>query len=101
MHNIVILQTQGIDSRRYHLYALTASGVAYFLKLGDIPSYVSGSVISQSEYIEFCIQKDSKVTAVAATFGWLLLGREDGSVSCYQVGLLEQSSPGKLFAEGW
>ncbi|XP_078447817.1 SUPPRESSOR OF AUXIN RESISTANCE1 isoform X2 [Wolffia australiana] len=83
--------------RRYLLYALTASGIAYVLKLGEVSSYVSGSVISQSDYVEFDVQKDSNVTAVAAIFGCLLLGRQDGLISCYKLGLLDQSSPGFTF----
>ncbi|CAA7392045.1 unnamed protein product [Spirodela intermedia] len=90
-------EVRNVAGRRYMLYALTMSGAAYLFKLGDISTYVSGSVLSQSEYVEVDVQTDSKVIAVAATFGCLLLGRQDGSVTCYQLGILEQSTPGFTF----
>ncbi|CAA6656466.1 unnamed protein product [Spirodela intermedia] len=90
-------EVRNVAGRRYMLYALTMSGAAYLFKLGDISAYVSGSVLSQSEYVEVDVQTDSKVIAVAATFGCLLLGRQDGSVTCYQLGILEQSTPGFTF----
>lgn len=35
------------------------------------------------------------ITAVAATAGCLVLGRNDGSVGCFQLGILEPGAPGE------
>lgn len=81
----------------YLLYALTVSGVAYLLKLGDISVYASSFIFAQSEYLECNLQTHPnkvRVTAVAASTGCLLVGREDGSVSSFQLGVLDQSAPG-------
>uniref|UniRef100_A0A1D1Y398 Nuclear pore complex protein Nup160 n=3 Tax=Anthurium amnicola TaxID=1678845 RepID=A0A1D1Y398_9ARAE len=89
-----ICKDENVGGTKYLLYALTVLGTAYLFKLGDLSSYISGSVFRQSEVVEFDVQMDSKVTAMTATFGRLLLGRQDGLVTCYQLGILEQSAPG-------
>ncbi|KAG6727322.1 hypothetical protein I3842_02G124200 [Carya illinoinensis] len=81
----------------YVLYVLTVTGVAYLLKLGNISTYSSSSVFPPDELLEFNIQAFSNhgaITTVAATAGCLVVGFSDGSVSCFQLGILEQSAPG-------
>lgn len=81
----------------YLLYALTISGVAYLLKLRDIYTYASGFVFLLDELLEFNIQAYSNhgaITTVTATAGCLVVGFNDGSVSCFQLGFLDQSAPG-------
>lgn len=87
------------SSTRYPflIYAVTSSGVAYCLKLRNISSYVSYSVIPLDEVVEFNLQThpDNKpVTCVSAISGCLVIGRNDGSVSCYKLGSLDQHTPG-------
>lgn len=94
LKNLSCLCIQNASGTRYLLYAITELGTAYLFKLGNLSSYTSGSVFSQSDLVEFDVQMDLKITAVAATFGCLLLGRQDGSVTCYKLGILEQSAPG-------
>ncbi|XP_057965063.1 nuclear pore complex protein NUP160 [Malania oleifera] len=79
------------------LYALTVSGVAYLLKLKTISAYVPCSVLPLNEIIEFNMQTYSDhgaITVVAATMGCLTVGRNDGSVGCFQLGMLDQSALG-------
>ncbi|XP_068656473.1 nuclear pore complex protein NUP160 isoform X2 [Aristolochia californica] len=81
----------------YCLYILTISGVAYLLKLRNFASYVSGSIFLQNELEEIDVQAYQQlghITSVAATYGCLLVGRHDGSISCFQLGIVSQSSPG-------
>jgi hypothetical protein len=81
----------------YLLYALTVSGVAYLIKLRNISTYASSSVFPSDELIEFDIHTYSNhgaITTVAATEGCFAVGFNDGSVSCFQLGVLDQSAPG-------
>ncbi|KAK1303809.1 hypothetical protein QJS10_CPB11g01906 [Acorus calamus] len=81
----------------YLLYVLTVSGVVYLLKLKNVCAYTSGSVSSQNEFVEFAVQGDShtgRITAVAGIFGCLVIGRQDGSIVCLQLGVLDPSMPG-------
>ncbi|KAG0448523.1 hypothetical protein HPP92_027788 [Vanilla planifolia] len=81
----------------YLLYALTVSGTAYLLNLKRPFKYVPGSIFSSNELIEFSVQSsapDAKITTVAATLGCLVIGRQDGSISCYQLGVLHPNKPG-------
>ncbi|XP_043712861.1 nuclear pore complex protein NUP160 isoform X2 [Telopea speciosissima] len=78
----------------YLLYALEVSGVAYILKLRNICTYVSCSLFPRSELVEVNVQTDPQVgavTAVAATVGCLVLGRQDGSISCFRLGAFDQT----------
>ncbi|XP_059445417.1 nuclear pore complex protein NUP160 isoform X2 [Corylus avellana] len=81
----------------YLLYALTVSGVVYLLKLRNISTYASSSVFPSDELIEFDVHTYSNhgaITTVAATAGCFAVGFNDGSVSCFQLGILDQSAPG-------
>ncbi|KAE8022771.1 hypothetical protein FH972_008545 [Carpinus fangiana] len=81
----------------YLLYAMTVSGVAYLIKLRNISTYASSSVFPSDELIEFDIHTYSNhgaITTVAATEGCFAVGFNDGSVSCFQLGVLDQSAPG-------
>ncbi|XXG76396.1 hypothetical protein AAC387_Pa08g0756 [Persea americana] len=81
----------------YLLYAMTVSGVAYLFRLQNICAYESGSVFPQNEFVEYNLQTDlqcPKIACIAATLGCLVIGRHDGSIGCYQLGLLDQRSPG-------
>lgn len=93
----VYMQISYSPKHPYVLYVLTVTGVAYLLKLGNISTYSSSSVFPPDELLEFNIQAFSNhgaITTVAATAGCLVVGFSDGSVSCFQLGILEQSAPG-------
>lgn len=80
----------------YLLYALTVSGVAYLFKLRNIYTYESCSIFPSNDLIEFNLQTHphyGEITAVAATSGSLVIGRSDGSVSLFQLGMFDQSAP--------
>lgn len=76
------------------IYALTVSGMAYLLKVRSPNAYAFGSVLPSTELITLDVQNSSYITAVEATLGCLMIGRNDGSVSCYQLGKLDQREPG-------
>ncbi|XP_059648344.1 nuclear pore complex protein NUP160 isoform X2 [Cornus florida] len=81
----------------YLLYALTVSGVAYLIRLKNFYNYASCSVFPPNEIIELNIQSYPHyggITAVAAISGCLVIGRNDGSVGCFQLGVLDPSLPG-------
>lgn len=80
------------------LYTLTISGVAYLIRLKSIDSYENCSILGSNDVVEYNTQMDTHfgaIIAVAASSGCLVVGRNDGSVSCIQLGLLNPGSPGK------
>ncbi|KAK4272851.1 hypothetical protein QN277_021350 [Acacia crassicarpa] len=81
----------------YLLYVLTVSGVAYLLKIRDVSTYSSCSVFPAHELTELNVHNylnHMRVTAVTATSGFLVLGRNDGSICCFQLGVLDPSAAG-------
>lgn len=90
------ISTSPTDSH-YLLYTLTVSGIAYFIKI----SKDLASIVSRDELIELDVRDYSNsnepITCIAAKPGCLLLGRNDGSVTCFRLGLLHQTAPGILF----
>ncbi|KAG9439278.1 hypothetical protein H6P81_019443 [Aristolochia fimbriata] len=80
----------------YCLYILTISGIAYLLNLRSFASYVSGSILWQNDIEEIDVQayQVGCIISVRATFGCLLVGRHDGSISCFYLGIASQSTPG-------
>ncbi|CAJ1968562.1 unnamed protein product [Sphenostylis stenocarpa] len=83
----------------YLLYVLTVSGVAYLLRIRNISAYASISVFPLDELLEVNVRgyipnHAAGITAVAAVAGALVVGMSDGSVFCFQVGVLDPSAPG-------
>lgn len=94
------MQANWNSGNPYLLYALTVSGVAYLIKLKNINNYVSSYVFPPNEIIEFDIQTYphyGAITAVAAVSGSLVIGANDGSVGCFQLGMLDPSAPGMMY----
>nr|GMD42356.1 nuclear pore complex protein NUP160 isoform X1 [Ipomoea batatas] len=93
-------QANLLTGGHFTLNALTISGVAYLIKLKDVSTYISSSVLPSSEVIECNTQMNphhGAITAVAATAGSIVVGRNDGSVSCFQLGMVEPSAPGFVY----
>nr|XP_011466909.1 PREDICTED: nuclear pore complex protein NUP160 isoform X2 [Fragaria vesca subsp. vesca] len=81
----------GSRSHPYLLYALTVAGVAYLLRLGTVSNYASSSVIR-----EVSLHPHGPITSAAATpTGCLVVGRNDGSLACFQL-TLDSTAPGFL-----
>lgn len=73
----------------YLLYALSVSGTAYLFHLKNISTYASSFVFSSNEFLHFDTKASPDcppITAATATSGCLVVGRDDGSVSCFQLG---------------
>lgn len=88
-------------SHPYLLCALTVSGVAYLVRLGTISSYASRSVIRPEDLIEFNLHGYGPITSAAATpSGCLVVGRNDGSLVCFQLGTLDSTAPGIINSFG-
>lgn len=90
-------ETSGASGNPYLLYALTVSGVAYLFRLKSICDYASYSVFPPNQITVYNIQSHpphGTITAITATEGCLVIGRNDGSVSCFQLGTLEPGAPG-------
>uniref|UniRef100_A0A7N0VA87 Nucleoporin Nup120/160 beta-propeller domain-containing protein n=1 Tax=Kalanchoe fedtschenkoi TaxID=63787 RepID=A0A7N0VA87_KALFE len=77
----------------FQLYALTISGVAYCLPLKVFSTYESCSVFPRDQikfYNLHNFQHHAAITTFAARNGHFLVGRDDGSVGCFQL----QAAPG-------
>lgn len=75
------------------------SGVAYLLKIRNVSAYASCSIFPSDELIELNVHDHANqkaVTAVAATSGCLVVGRNDGSLWCFRLGVLDPGAPGML-----
>lgn len=80
----------------YLLYALTESGVTYLLKIRNISSYSSSSTFPPDDLlISFDMRAYGPITSAAVSAsGCFVVGRNDGSVGCFQLGTLDPTSPG-------
>ncbi|XP_059313417.1 nuclear pore complex protein NUP160 [Lycium ferocissimum] len=81
----------------YLLHAMTVSGVAYLIKLENISNYVSSSHLQSDDFFEFNAlthPHQGATTAVAGIAELMVVGRSDGSVGCFQLGILDQRAPG-------
>ena len=83
----------------YMLYTLSVDGVAYLIKLNNLNDYGSCSVFPTSDVVELntCSYGDGTITAIAATTGFFVIGKEDGSLSCFRLGSLDSTSPGMVY----
>ncbi|KAJ4829819.1 hypothetical protein Tsubulata_025329 [Turnera subulata] len=95
----------------YLLYAVTASGIAYLLKLPrHLSSYTSLAAFPPDDITHFDLQshwhsnnananaaaaaEPPPITSVAATSGCLVVGWNDGSVFSFQLGSFPPTAPG-------
>ncbi|KAK9145964.1 hypothetical protein Sjap_005867 [Stephania japonica] len=90
-------ETRSSTGIQYFLYALTVSGIAYLFQLKNVCDYASCSTFPQNKFVGVNLQAITQaeaITAVAATKGRLLIGRQDGSINCFQLGTLDKDAPG-------
>ncbi|XVF86187.1 hypothetical protein PTKIN_Ptkin18bG0019900 [Pterospermum kingtungense] len=81
----------------YLLYTVTVSGIVYFIKLfKDLTSILSRDQIIELDVRAFS-SSNEPITCIAANPGCVLLGRTDGSVTCFQLGSLHQTAPGFVY----
>lgn len=81
----------------YLLHAMTVSGVAYLIKLENISNYVSSSHLQSGDFVDFNTLTNphqGAATAVAGIAELMVVGRSDGSVGFFQLGILDQQAPG-------
>ncbi|KAL9246080.1 hypothetical protein vseg_019660 [Gypsophila vaccaria] len=84
----------------YLLYVLSISGVAYLLRLKDISTYASSFIFSHNEFLHFNANgfpDCSSITCATATAGYLVVGREDGTVNCFQLGVVDENAQGFMY----
>ncbi|KAL2491059.1 SUPPRESSOR OF AUXIN RESISTANCE1 [Abeliophyllum distichum] len=84
------------SGNQFVLYALTISGVAYLIRLRNIYDYTF-SLFPATDILEYNTQiqpHHGAITAVAARAGCLVVGRSDGSIGYFQLGILDPSAPG-------
>ncbi|RDX92690.1 Nuclear pore complex protein NUP160, partial [Mucuna pruriens] len=96
---LIMLLISGASRFPYLLYVLTVSGVAYLLRIRNASAYSSVSVFPVDELLELNVRgyipnHAVAVTAVTATAGGLVVGTSDGSVFCFQLGVVDPSAPG-------
>lgn len=95
-----VFQANSGSTAAYSLLAVTISGFAYLCNLRRPSSYSPGSTLPANDMLEISIKSNAQhgeITALTATPGCLVIGRQDGSISCYQLGKLDPNSPGPLF----
>ncbi|POO04174.1 Guanine nucleotide-binding protein, beta subunit [Trema orientale] len=89
-----------VNSRNhpYVLYALTVSGIAYLLRIRNVSANKSSSILPAEDVIRvFDMCSYGPITSVAAVpSGCLIVGRSDGSVGCFQLGMLDPSAPASM-----
>ncbi|VFQ84848.1 unnamed protein product [Cuscuta campestris] len=93
-------ETNFLSRGHFTLYAMTISGIAFLIKLKDISTYVPSSVLSSNEVLECNTQMHchhGAITMATSTSGCIVVGRNDGSVCCFQLGTIEPSAPGFVF----
>ncbi|KAL1369522.1 nuclear pore complex protein NUP160-like isoform X2 [Arachis hypogaea] len=82
----------------YLLYVLTVTGVAYLLKIRNVSAYASSALFPAEDLFELnvCdyVSNHVPITAVTATAGCVVVGRSDGSVCCFRLGVIDTSAPG-------
>lgn len=79
------------------LHVLTVSGIAFRLKFSsNFSVYESTPLFPNQDILEFNLVNYGTVPIrrVAATTGCLVVGRNDGSVASFQLGILHPGSPG-------
>ncbi|KAL3538416.1 hypothetical protein ACH5RR_001782 [Cinchona calisaya] len=84
----------------YLLYSMTINGVAFLIKLKSFHKYASCSGFASSEVFEYNTQanpQSGSITAAAASSECLIVGRSDGSIGCFQLGLLDPIAPGFMW----
>ncbi|CAN4110826.1 unnamed protein product [Withania somnifera] len=84
----------------YLLHAMTVTGVAYLIKLENISNYVSSSHLQSDDFVEFNTlthPNQGAATTVAGIAELMVVGRSDGSVGCFKLGILDQQAPGSTF----
>ncbi|CAM8909131.1 unnamed protein product [Rhodiola kirilowii] len=82
------------------LYALTVSGLAYCLLVKSFSTYKSCSIFPRDQILHINLhnyQHHGAITMVAAKTGQFLVGRDDGSVGCFQL----QATTGSTFLRLW
>jgi len=94
-----LAQISGASRFPYLLYVLTVSGVAYLLRIRNLSAYASISIFPVEELLEvnvrgYIANHAATIAAVTATAGGLVVGTSDGSVFCFQLGVLDPSAPG-------
>ena len=72
------------------------TGIVYLLRVRNVSAYKSSSVLPADEVIRaFDMHGYGPITSAAAMpSGCLVVGRSDGSVGCFQLGMFDPSSPG-------
>ncbi|KAJ1392233.1 hypothetical protein SESBI_35975 [Sesbania bispinosa] len=93
-------QITGTSRFPYLLYVLTVSGLAYLLRIRNVSGYASCTIFPVDELLELnvrdYISNNVAITAVTATAGGLVIGTSDGSVCCFQLGVVDPSAPGMV-----
>ncbi|KAL2323239.1 hypothetical protein Fmac_027618 [Flemingia macrophylla] len=92
-------EISGVSRFPYLLYVLTVSGMAYLLRIRNVSAYASVSIFPVNELLEVNVRghipnHSAAITAVTATAGGLVIGTSDGSVFCFQLGVVDPSAPG-------
>ncbi|XP_027108120.2 nuclear pore complex protein NUP160 [Coffea arabica] len=88
------------SEKTYLLYTVTVNGVAFLVKLKGLHKYASSSVVASNEVVEYNTQANPQcgvITAAAASSRCLIVGRNDGSIGCFQLGLLDATAPGFMW----
>lgn len=88
-----------LTSNVYSLCVLSLSGIVFLLKISaNFSHYETYPIFPQQDLLEFNLFNygDIPITSAAATFGSLVVGRNDGSVASFQLATHHPTAPGML-----
>ncbi|GJV09094.1 nucleoporin Nup120/160 [Tanacetum coccineum] len=85
----------------YMLYTLTVDGVIRLIYLDNVTNYRPGSVFAVNIDVEeintHYFGVHGTITSIAATTGFVVIGKDNGWVGCFRLGSLESCSEGMVY----
>ncbi|GJS90137.1 nucleoporin Nup120/160 [Tanacetum coccineum] len=85
----------------YMLYTMTVDGVIRLIYLDNVTNYRPGSVFAVNIDVEeintHYFGVHGTITSIAATTGFVVIGKHNGWVGCFRLGSLESCSEGFLY----
>ncbi|GJY39157.1 hypothetical protein Tco_0425521, partial [Tanacetum coccineum] len=90
--SICINEFPGASENPYMLYTTSVNGVVRLIHLNNVTDYRSGSVCDVEELNIHSFHVRGTITSIAATAGFVVIGKHDGWVGCFRLGSLESAS---------
>nr|GEX15626.1 hypothetical protein [Tanacetum cinerariifolium] len=95
--SICINEFPGASENPYMLYTMSINGVLRLIHLNNVTDYRPGSVCDVEELNIHSFHVRGTITSIAATAGFVVIGKHDGWVGCFRLGSLESASQGFMY----